>query len=146
MSVLSKILEDKRVELAALKNCTTLKQMHRLAENTRPPKSLSRVLTGKRLKLIAEVKKASPSRGLLSTDFDAATLAKLYAQNGASAISVITEKTYFRGAGNGGNRTNKYSSGQNCTRISHYRRSYKQMVENQNKRRYVRGIAGGRSD
>lgn len=97
MSVLLKILEDKRVELAGLKTGKKLKQIKELAENTRPPKSLSRILAGNGIKLIAEVKKASPSRGLLSTHFDAVALAKIYANNGASAISVITEKNYFQG-------------------------------------------------
>ncbi len=50
-----------------------------------------------RVKLIAEVKKASPSKGTFLTDFDPVGLAAVYQQNGARAISVITEKNYFQG-------------------------------------------------
>ncbi len=97
MSVLLKILEDKRVELKRLKTGTNLKKIKELAENTSPPESFRMSLSGKGLKLIAEVKKASPSMGLLSNHFDAVALAEIYANNGASAISVITEKNYFQG-------------------------------------------------
>ncbi|MCK5259798.1 MAG: indole-3-glycerol phosphate synthase TrpC [Candidatus Omnitrophica bacterium] len=49
------------------------------------------------IKLIAEVKKASPSRGLIREDFDPVSIAKIYAENNATAISVVTEDKYFLG-------------------------------------------------
>lgn len=59
------------------------------------PEALRR---GERLKIIAEVKKASPSRGLLCEDFDPLRLARLYQQNGAAAISVLSDVRFFQGS------------------------------------------------
>lgn len=53
--------------------------------------------TGKRMHVIAEVKKASPSKGLIAADFDPVTIASSYAAAGVDAISVLTEPDYFRG-------------------------------------------------
>ncbi len=97
MSILKDIIRDKRAEVAALKADAPLEEMRRLALNTRAPKSLGRALSGDKLKLIAEIKKASPSKGLLAPNLDAVNLAKIYTRNGAAVISVITEKNYFQG-------------------------------------------------
>ncbi len=50
-----------------------------------------------RINIIAEVKKASPSKGIIKKDFDPVEIARLYQENGASAISVLTDKEYFKG-------------------------------------------------
>ncbi len=62
------------------------------------PLDFARALDGDRTRLIAEVKQASPSRGVLCSDFNPVELAKTYAQGGAAAISVLTESNYFGGS------------------------------------------------
>jgi len=67
----------------------------------RPPRATSRVRCAPRrarYRLIAEVKKASPSRGVLARDLDPVTLATTYATHGAHAISVLTDEKYFHGS------------------------------------------------
>ena len=62
------------------------------------PLDFARALGGNHTQLIAEVKRASPSRGILCPDFNPVELAKSYAQGGAAAISVLTEANYFDGS------------------------------------------------
>jgi len=62
-----------------------------------PTRSLAQTLSGTARRIIAEVKKASPSKGLIRADFDAVTIALDYATHGASAISVLTEEKFFQG-------------------------------------------------
>ena len=62
-----------------------------------PTRGFAKALTGRERRIIAEVKKASPSKGLIRADFDAVAVAKDYAAHGASAISVLTEERFFHG-------------------------------------------------
>jgi indole-3-glycerol phosphate synthase len=62
-----------------------------------PARGFARALAGTTRRIIAEVKKASPSRGLIRADFDPVAIARDYAVHGASAISVLTEKRFFQG-------------------------------------------------
>ena len=62
-----------------------------------PTRGFATALMGKQRRIVAEVKKASPSKGLIRADFDPIAIAKDYASHGASAISVLTEERFFQG-------------------------------------------------
>jgi indole-3-glycerol phosphate synthase len=62
-----------------------------------PTRGFAQALPGNQRRIVAEVKKASPSKGLIRADFDAIAIAKDYASHGASAISVLTEEHFFQG-------------------------------------------------
>jgi indole-3-glycerol phosphate synthase len=97
-TVLDGIVADKREELAAAKARAPLDGLRTQATKTRPPRSFADALRGVAIGLIAEVKQASPSRGLLRKDFDPVALAKSYAAAGAGAISVLTDEKHFQGS------------------------------------------------
>ena len=93
-SILDEIVSAKRQELALQKESVSLDMLRdRIAAQPRPF-NLSGALMGGGVRLIAEVKKASPSRGLLCPDFDPGRLAGIYASNGAAAISVLTDPRF----------------------------------------------------
>jgi indole-3-glycerol phosphate synthase len=71
--------------------------MRRQASDAQAPRGFAAALAGPDIGIIAEVKKASPSRGVLREDFDPLWLATRYAEGGAAAISVLTETTHFQG-------------------------------------------------
>ena len=93
-SILDEIVAAKRVELAEAKRAAPLADVQRLALEQPRSLSLSGALTGGGIRLIAEVKKASPSRGLLSPDFDPVRLAGTYIANGAAAVSCLTDPRF----------------------------------------------------
>ena len=96
-TILDKIVADKKQEVARNKREVPLAVLkERLAR--RKQRDFAAALRGKDIKLIAEVKKASPSKGILCPDFRPVEMAKIYAQNGAAAISVLTEVKYFQGS------------------------------------------------
>jgi indole-3-glycerol phosphate synthase len=102
MSILAEIFAHKRDEVADRSQTTPLSQVRRAAEQTPPALDFAAALRSRRANsgrpaLIAEVKRASPSRGLLLPDFDPVHLARVYQQNGAAAISVLTDERYFQG-------------------------------------------------
>ena len=96
--ILDQIVTEKRKELARAKENTTLKELKEQIPALTRPLSLEAVLKsdGTGIHLIAEVKRASPSRGLLCPEFDPIQLAKIYTANGAAAISVHTD-VHFQG-------------------------------------------------
>ncbi len=96
--ILDEILADKRIELAATIQRVPLEKISAIARRAPSPLSLASAIKGKKVRLIAEVKKASPSRGLIRPDFDPVKIASIYAQHGAAAISVLTESKYFQGS------------------------------------------------
>ena len=96
--ILERIVADNRLELETKKRSLPLEELKRVALEQPPPLDFASALCGDRIQLIAEVKKASPSRGIIRPDFDPVEIAQTYASNGASAISVLTEARYFHGS------------------------------------------------
>ena len=93
-NILDEIVAAKKQELAAQKQVVTLERLQEQIASQPPPLNLSAALNGEGVRLIAEVKKASPSRGLLSPDFDPVWLAEIYSAHGAAAISVLTDPRF----------------------------------------------------
>jgi indole-3-glycerol phosphate synthase len=93
-SILDQIVGEKRQELACQKVLAPLAAVQQRAAGQIPALDFSGALQGGQVRLIAEVKKASPSRGLLCPDFDPVRLAGIYASNGAAAISVLTDPRF----------------------------------------------------
>ena len=96
--ILEKIVADNRAELAARKKHLPLDELKRAALAAPAPLDFTAALCGDGIQLIAEIKKASPSKGIIRRDFNPVEIALIYASNGASAISVLTESTYFQGS------------------------------------------------
>jgi indole-3-glycerol phosphate synthase len=97
MTILSKILEHKREEVAKRMKRTPLETVREQPAFDRKPLSLSGALRSAPFAVIAEVKKASPSKNVIREDFDPEVIAAAYAANGASAISVLTDARFFEG-------------------------------------------------
>jgi indole-3-glycerol phosphate synthase len=100
MSILAEIIAHKQTEVAALE----ARALRRAAEEAPAPRDFCDALTrGKRkeerggVRLIAELKRASPSKGILAPHLDLFQVAEIYAQNGAAAISVLTDEKFFLG-------------------------------------------------
>jgi indole-3-glycerol phosphate synthase len=98
-SILEKIVQHKRVEIAAAKEVTEAANLRRLIQDTDPPKDFVASLRSSlpEVGLIAEVKKASPSKGVIREDFDPVAIATEYATAGANCISVLTDGKFFQG-------------------------------------------------
>lgn len=94
---LDKILAHKVEEVAEAKQRTPLDSVKAMVGDVSPARDMVSALRKETIALIAEVKKASPSKGVLIEDFDAARLGQVYADNGAAAISVLTDERFFQG-------------------------------------------------
>lgn len=93
-SILDNIVAQKREELTQQKEQASLAVLEKRIALQPAPLDFSGALQGRGVQLIAEVKKASPSRGLLCPDFDPVRLAGIYASNGAAALSVLTDPRF----------------------------------------------------
>lgn len=96
-TILDRIVAHKREELAARQRAVPLANLQSLIPDLPAPLDFAMALARPGVSLIAEVKRASPSKGLLCPDFDPVRLARTYATNGAAAISVLTDERFFQG-------------------------------------------------
>jgi indole-3-glycerol phosphate synthase len=98
VSVLNEILDGVRADLAARQREVTLGQLKDMAGRASSPKDAMAVLKGEDVAVVAEVKRASPSKGAMAAIADPAALAVDYEAGGASVISVLTEQRRFGGS------------------------------------------------
>ena len=96
--ILEKIVADNITELESRKSSFPLEELRSMVLEQAPLLDFASALCGERIQLIAEVKKASPSRGVIRHDFNPVAIAQTYADNGASAVSVLTETRHFQGS------------------------------------------------
>ena len=97
--ILDEIVETKRREVAQRKETIPLRSLLKAVEKMPPARDFKAALDADAgCAIIAEVKRRSPSRGLLRADFDPVRIAAEYEQNGAAAISVLTDETFFGGS------------------------------------------------
>lgn len=98
-TILDKILATKREEVTALRERITTEDIA-MCSSLPPTRGFRRALqsASNRPALIAEVKKASPSKGVIRADFDPVAIARAYEAGGATCLSVLTDETYFQGS------------------------------------------------
>jgi indole-3-glycerol phosphate synthase len=97
--ILERIVEAKRKEVALLKEMTPLAQLEDAIGNLLPVRDFRGAISNKRCSIIAEVKRSSPSQGRIREEFDPVQIANIYQDNGAHAVSVLTDEEFFEGKG-----------------------------------------------
>ncbi len=98
MTVLDRILAQKAEELADRRRKRPLADLRAAAEHAAPTRGFAAAVKRRNPAVIAEMKKASPSRGVIREYFDPATIARSYEAAGAACLSVLTDETFFQGA------------------------------------------------
>ncbi len=96
-NVLSEICDAKRAHISACKSARPQNDLLSAVKYLPLPRGFAASLARSEIGLIAEIKKASPSRGIIRADFDPASLAVAYEAGGAACISVLTDEPYFKG-------------------------------------------------
>jgi indole-3-glycerol phosphate synthase len=96
--ILDDIISATRTELAERRGRMPLAELREQAERAPAARDFAGALRREHVALIAEIKRASPSRGALCADVDPAQVARVYALNGAAAVSVLTDARYFNGS------------------------------------------------
>ncbi len=100
--ILERILETKRFELAAARAAVADAEIERRARAAPAPRdfvgAIRRRIAAGKVAVIAEIKRASPSKGVLRPDFDPAAMARSFEAGGAACLSVLTDRDYFQGA------------------------------------------------
>ncbi len=100
--ILNKILATKAIEVAAAKETLSLDEVKKLAESQPKPRdfigSIRATIAAGNAAVIAEIKKASPSKGVIRENFNPAEIAKSYESGGAACLSVLTDLEYFQGS------------------------------------------------
>lgn len=97
-TILDTIVASKRLEIAAAKERIAEAELHRRIAPLPPPRDFEGALRRPGMQIIAEIKKASPSAGVLRADFDPVGIAQTYERHGATCISVLTDAPFFQGA------------------------------------------------
>ena len=95
--ILDDIIFNKRQEVTALKVRLNIQNVKKLMKELPRPRSFLKALPKSKFSLIAEIKKASPSAGVIVEKFEPIYLAKVYEESGASALSVLTDEKFFQG-------------------------------------------------
>ena len=98
MTILDRILEVKRGEIATAKSRVSFAEQEARARSAPAPRGFVAALRAKRPAVIAEIKRASPSKGLLRPQFDPAEIARSYENHGAACMSVLTDIQFFQGS------------------------------------------------
>lgn len=94
---LTKIIDYKKQELEHIRRKVTLQDVRLKAQDAGPARDFLGVVRGEGTRIIAEVKKASPSGGVIRSNFDPVKIAQMYEENGAAALSVLTDEHFFQG-------------------------------------------------
>lgn len=97
-TILDRIIERTALDVAARKQAVSIESLRQQAATAAPVISLRAALSGPGLSLIAEIKRASPSKGRFPVEFEVEHVASSYTRSGADAISVLTDEPFFQGS------------------------------------------------